>query len=103
VIRRTTFVLSLTTVGVGIWLITRVGPLNAACNSNAPTAGFGASTDCMNIVSSYFIGYALTIGGLVILALALMSISHRNKKYVGQKRQTTIPGTIEHFIESQDR
>ena len=100
-IRKITFILSLATMSVGLWLITRVGPLNATCNADAHAdTAFGTSTACMDIVSSYFLGYALTIGGMLIFMLSLFSLVTRNKKYGKRKNQLTIPKNHQHQVDT---
>jgi len=70
--------LGVVVVAVGIWLITRVDAVNNACSVNAsPSTGAGVSPNCMNMVSMYFLGFALIIGGLVFLLLALLAMAKR--------------------------
>ena len=100
-IRRITFLLSLATIGVGIWVILRVGPTNAACDTTLSfNAGNGASVNCMNVVSSYFMGYALTIGGLLILALALWGMSKHERQNLSPKHEMDVPRTFQRGVET---
>jgi len=86
VIRRLTLLLSLAAVAVGIWLITRVGPLNAACNtSGSAHPGIGVDAKCTDIVASYFMGFALSIGGVTVLLLALIAMRRQPFKFWGKE------------------
>jgi hypothetical protein len=75
VIRNITVVISLAVTGAGIWLLSRVHSVANACNSIAsPTSGIGLKTGCQSSLSLYFLGFAFTISGLVILSLAVFAI-----------------------------
>jgi hypothetical protein len=81
VIRRITVLLGLATLSVGVWLITRAHEVTTACSSNAsPLTGAGLSLNCMNMVSFYFLGFALAVGGLVIMMLALFAMVKREHR-----------------------
>jgi Co/Zn/Cd efflux system component len=76
--------LGLAATGVGIWLITTEQSKNAACNATSGVGqltGIGESTSCLNIVWSYFGGFALSAFGVltVVVALLLMRKTRRNK------------------------
>lgn len=78
--RKIAILLSLLSLAVGIWLLVRGHDLGTACSlqSNG-TTGAGVSTDCMNRVTFYFLGFALTIGGLMALMLSLLAMAKRNR------------------------
>jgi cytochrome P450 len=73
--------LGLATLSVGVWLITRAHDVTTTCGSNAsPLTGAGLSSNCMNIVSSYCWGFALAVGGPVIMMLALFAMVKREHR-----------------------
>lgn len=80
--RKSFLLLSIAAVAVGIWLIVRVHPLNGVCSSNSsPLTGAGISANCMNMVSFYFVGFALIVGGLIVMMLAMFSMAkHRRRR-----------------------
>ncbi|HET8990556.1 MAG TPA: hypothetical protein VFN59_05610 [Acidimicrobiales bacterium] len=74
--RRTTALLGLAVVAVGVWLITRTHAIDASCSTPSnPTLGIGVSTDCQHVVNLYFLGFVLSIGGAVILLLVLVAMA----------------------------
>lgn len=74
-IRKITVLLSLAVTGGGIWLLTRVHSVIAACNSIAsPLTGTGLRPQCMDSLSLYFLGFAFTICGIVVLSLATFAM-----------------------------
>lgn len=74
--RRVVIFLSLATMAVGSWLIAKEHSLAGVCSTTAAT-GVGLGAQCMNAVSSYFIGFALITGGLLILMLSVFLMSKR--------------------------
>jgi hypothetical protein len=75
-VRRLTFVLSLATVAVGLWLIFRVHAVDHVCSTlSSPLTGSGLAISCQNVLSFYFLGFVLTVGGLMVLALALLAMA----------------------------
>jgi hypothetical protein len=98
VIRNITVVISLAVTGAGIWLLSRVHSVVNACNSIAsPTNGIGLRSNCQNSLSFYFLGFAFTVGGLVIFSLAVFAIKkHRRSEYVSQIH-TDVNVLDEHF------
>jgi hypothetical protein len=69
------------TVGVGIFLIAREQAVSASCNSlSSPTTGTGISVNCENVMSFYFLGYAMIVGGLMITLLALFVLAKRDRE-----------------------
>ncbi|HVA53261.1 MAG TPA: hypothetical protein VNF05_07080 [Acidimicrobiales bacterium] len=79
--RKTFLMLALATLSVGIWTLVRSAPSNAACTTLAsPVTGTGVSAQCSDLLSSYFLGYALIVGGLVTALLALVSMSKRKRR-----------------------
>lgn len=97
-IRNITVVISLAVTGAGIWLLSRVHSVVNACNSIAsPTGGIGLKTACQNSLSLYFLGFAFTISGLVILSLAIFAIKkHRRSEGISQIH-TDVNVLDEHF------
>ena len=72
--------LGLASLSVGVWLLTRVHTLNGVCGPNAgPVTGGGISASCMNMMASYFLGFALTVLGLITVAIALFAIARRDR------------------------
>jgi hypothetical protein len=63
-------------MAVGSWLIAKEHSLAGVCSTTAAT-GVGLGAQCMNAVSSYFIGFALITGGLLILMLSVFLMSRR--------------------------
>lgn len=86
-IRRATIILSLATIGVGAWLLSRVHSVNNACSSvTSPLTGSGLRIDCQNMVSYYYIGFALTLGGLLVLGLTLFAVRRRREHQARHER-----------------
>ena len=74
--RRTFLILALATLSVGILLLVRAVPSDAACGSLAsPLTGTGVSAKCAGLLSSYFMGYALIVSGLITAMLSLISMA----------------------------
>ena len=73
-------------MGAGIWLLTRVHSVVHACSTLAdPTGGIGIRTGCESSLSLYFLGFAFTISGLVILSLAIFAIrNHRRSEDIAR-------------------
>lgn len=85
-IRNITVVISLAVTGAGIWLLSRVHSVVSACSSIAsPTDGIGIKTGCQSSLSLYFLGFAFTICGVVILSLAVFAIKkHRRSEDISR-------------------
>jgi hypothetical protein len=99
VIRKITIVIALAAVAVGAVLITRAHSVTTACSSNgSPLTGAGLSSNCMNMVSFYFLGFALAIGGLVIMMLALFAMGRREH---GERRSAARPAV--HHLRDQEK
>ncbi|MGB7103333.1 MAG: hypothetical protein WBD82_01930 [Acidimicrobiales bacterium] len=90
--RRTSMILSLAVIGVGVWLLTRVHAVAAVCSGTVSlyTGAGGVSTHCMNEAATYFLGFALTIMGLVVLDIALVSMARRERYDHRRIRRRTI-------------
>lgn len=94
--RKTFLILSVATLSAGIFLLIRTAPSNAACGSLAsPLTGTGVSAKCADLLSSYFIGYALMVSGLIVMMLSLISMAkhkrrradyHRDIQPIAQRR-----------------
>jgi hypothetical protein len=89
--KRVVQALSLTSIVVGTWLITKGHGLSSACSpkSSATSVG-GMSTGCVSAVNSYFIGFALVAGGLIVLILAIVLMNKRNRMDHWRKRNAVI-------------
>jgi ABC-type proline/glycine betaine transport system permease subunit len=89
VTRRVTIFLSLATIAVGSWLIAKEHSMSAVCSSIAAT-GVGLGYRCMNAVASYFMGFALIAGGLLILMLAVFLMSKREDHRRWRKEKAAV-------------
>ena len=97
-IRNVTVVISLAVVGAGIWLLSRVHNVVNACNSIAsPTSGIGLKTSCQSSLSLYFLGFAFTIGGLVIFSLAVFAIKRHRRSEDISRIHADVNVLDEHF------
>lgn len=67
-------------MGVGAWLIARVHTVVDSCRAlSNPIAGTGLATTCQANVDYYYVGFALTLGGLIILVLATFGTVKRRR------------------------
>jgi hypothetical protein len=86
--------LGLVATGVGIWLIAIEQPKNAACDASHPTINqltqVGVGTSCLNIVWSYFGGFALVAFGILTLTVALVMMRKLRRKKSGPRRAEPI-------------
>jgi uncharacterized membrane protein len=88
--RRVTIFLSLATIAVGSWLIAQEHTMSNACSTIA-ASGVGLSSQCLNAMSSYFIGFALLGGGIVVLMLAgLFMAKHEDDRRWHKERAAVI-------------
>jgi len=72
--------MSLATLGVGVWLLTRVHAVSAVCSGTVSlTTGTGLSSHCMNQAATYFLGCALVMLSLLALAISLISMAKRER------------------------
>jgi hydrogenase/urease accessory protein HupE len=72
--------MSLATLGVGVWLLTRVHAVTAVCSGTVSLfTGAGVSTHCMNMAASYFLGFALVMLSLLALAISLISMAKKER------------------------
>lgn len=86
-IKRITLALALVTTFVGVWVLTRGHVQESSCSSYNSEFGHGAvSSICARAVSSYLMGAALAMGGLVIVVLLTFSIAKqlREKNWRGR-------------------
>jgi hypothetical protein len=101
VIRKITVLLSLAVTGGGIWLLTRVHSVVAACSSIAsPLTGTGLKLGCENSLSLYFLGFAFTILGIVVLSLATFAMRSRSRNHEISVIGGDISTLDEHFREA---
>ena len=97
VIRNVTVVISLAVVGAGIWLLSRVHNVVNACNSIAsPTSGIGLKTSCQSFYRCT-LGFAFTIGGLVIFSLAVFAIKRHRRSEDISRIHADVNVLDEHF------
>jgi hypothetical protein len=83
--------LSLTSMVVGTWLITKEHSLSTVCTTKTSSTTIGGlSTGCMSAITSYFIGFALVAGGLIVLILAIVLMNKRNRIDHWRKRNAVI-------------
>jgi hypothetical protein len=69
------------TTFVGVWVLTRGHAEESACNSYASEFGHGAAGSvCVRAVSSYLMGVALTMGGIIVVVLLLFSIAKQTRE-----------------------
>jgi hypothetical protein len=88
--RRVTILLSLATIAVGSWLIAQEHTMSTVCSTIA-ASGVGLSSQCLNAMSSYFIGFALLGGGVVVLMLAgLFMAKHEDHRRWRKERAAVI-------------
>ena len=74
-LKKISIVFSLAVLGVGIWLISRGDQVDRVCKvGNAAAGGNTHFNHCVNLVSTYFLGYALTILGLIFLLGSIIII-----------------------------
>ena len=90
---------ALAALAVGIWVITRVHTLDAVCAVKTNSLA-GASTSCINQVSFYFVGFALTAGGLITLMLALLMMVKRDRRVRSSEQQSVVLKQVHHEDES---
>jgi hypothetical protein len=73
VIKRLSVLLSLGVLGIGVWLVSRGREVDRVCKVNA-VAGNGSEHfgHCMNLISTYFLGYALCIIGFILVLMSFL-------------------------------
>jgi hypothetical protein len=87
--RRAAVVASLAMFGVGVWLLTKVHSVSATCTATVSIfTGKGVNPNCENVAAFYFLGFALTILGLIILTLALVSMARRDRDERRSRRRS---------------
>lgn len=80
-------------------MITSVNHLNTACKGASPKyPAASISTSCTRAVSSYLIGYALTVGSLLILVLVLYSMLKRRRRVQWGNTMPSIPRQAQHNV-----
>jgi hypothetical protein len=91
----------LAVTGGGIWLLTRVHSVIAACSTiGSPLTGTGLKPQCENSLSLYFLGFAFTILGIVVLSLATFAMRSRPRIYEVAPIVGDISMLDEHFRET---
>jgi len=87
--RKVAVVLSVAMFGVGVWLLTKVHSVSATCTATVSLfTGKGINPNCENVASFYFLGFALTILGLIVLTLALVSMAKRDREERRNRRRS---------------
>jgi len=89
VIKRLSVLLSLAVLGVGIWLVSRGHEVDRVCKVNNVTSGGDQHFNhCMNLVSTYFLGYALCILGFLLFLMSIFIVRQdfRHVKLQGRKK-----------------
>jgi hypothetical protein len=101
VIRNITIVISLAVTGAGIWLLSRVHSVVSACSSiGSPITGIGLKTGCQSSLSLYFLGFAFTICGVVILSLAVFAFKKYRRSEDISRIHSDVNVLDEHFRET---
>jgi hypothetical protein len=89
--RKIAVALSVATMAVGTWLITKEHSLSSVCTTKTSSTSIGGlSTGCMSAISSYFVGFALLAFGLIVLTLAIVLMTKRNRIEHWRKRNAVI-------------
>lgn len=81
--KRIGVLLGLAAVGVGLFIIAVNHSKDMACNTgHGPFSNYGVSNRCIHVVWSYFGGFALIVGGLIVILIGLASMrqSARSKR-----------------------
>jgi hydrogenase/urease accessory protein HupE len=87
--RKSVIIVSVAMFGVGVWLLTRVHSVRNTCSATVSVfTGKGVVPNCENVASFYFLGFALTILGLVVLATALVAMARRDREERERRRRT---------------
>ncbi|MFZ1063251.1 MAG: hypothetical protein WAN30_07250 [Acidimicrobiales bacterium] len=74
-IKRLSVVVSLAVLGIGVWLVSRGHEVDRVCKVNSVTTnGNQHFSHCMNLISTYFLGYALCILGFILLLMSIFVI-----------------------------
>jgi UPF0716 family protein affecting phage T7 exclusion len=87
VTRRITIFLSLVTIAVGGWLVSKEQSVGFVCRATS-APGIGISAKCVSAVSSYFIGVALVGGGFITFMVALLVITKRDPTNYKKQKAT---------------
>jgi hydrogenase/urease accessory protein HupE len=87
--RKVAVVVSVALFGVGVWLLTRVHSVSATCTATVSLfTGKGVNPDCENVATFYFLGFGLTILGLIIFTLALVAMAKRDRDERRSRRRS---------------
>jgi len=91
--RRLFIIIGVACAGTGILLVASKHSQNQACNVHQlNSTRFGASDECVHIMWSYFGGFGLMVGGLLVLLVGLASMrkASSNKASKRPKHRTGI-------------
>jgi hypothetical protein len=100
VMKRIAVALSLSSMVVGTWLITKEHGLSSSCSTKSSSTSIGGvSTGCMSALNSYFIGFALVAGGLIVLILAIV-LMNKTYRVDHWRRRNAVISTLQRDNES---
>jgi hypothetical protein len=75
--KRLSALLSLGVIGIGIWLVSRGREVDRICKVNSISGnGNGSFNHCTNLISTYFLGYALCVLGFILFLASILTIRH---------------------------
>jgi len=80
VLKRLSVLASLAVLGVGAWLVSRGQEVDRVCKVNTISGKGGDSFNhCTNLISTYFLGYALSILGFILLLMSIFVIRQHSR------------------------
>jgi len=98
-VRPATILVSLATALSGFIIIAVAHSRDTACQLRLGAyVDQSLSVSCQNIVSAYFVGFTLVVGGLLALALALMLMTRREGITKMSAPSTHAPVATRHVI-----
>jgi len=81
VVKRLSVLASLAVLGVGAWLVSRGQEVDRVCKVNTISGNGGNSfSHCTNLISTYFLGYALCILGFILLLMSIFVIRQHSRQ-----------------------
>ena len=84
--RRLFTIIGVACAGTGIFLVASRHSQNQACNMHQfNSARLGASDQCVHIMWSYFGGFGLMVGGLLVLLIGLASMRKMSGNKAGKR------------------
>jgi hypothetical protein len=89
---------------VGSWVLAHGHALDAACNARATQYGAAAvNFGCSKAISTLLMGFALTTGGLIILAIIGYAFYKNARAIIWSNKSFTVAGQPNHTIETASR